>query len=359
MVDIIWEYLLFLAEVATILIAIMVVFSGIVGTAIGERKTKAGGYVEIISINELLNSYRHSLQSVLLSPKAYKLAVKTEQKKIKGKLKAADAKFAKKTKPKPDNTKKSDSADDERRMFYIEFHGDLRANSVNNLRHEVAAVLTSSQPGDEVLVSIESGGGMVSSYGFAASLLQRLIDGDLKLTVAIDKVAASGGYLMACVADNIIAAPFAFVGSIGVVAQVPNFYRLLQEHHVDMDVFTSGEHKRQVTLFGENTDSGKQKFQESLEDIHEQFKEIVALKRPDLNIEQVSTGEVWLAQKAQKLGLVDELITCDAYLMQACDKVEVVQVKWINRTSRVDRLIQQAEQSLHRVVGTLKNPLGF
>lgn len=356
MAEIIWEYLLFLAKVATILIAIIIVFSGIVGTAIGERKTQAGGYIEIIGINGIFKDYKHSLQSAVMSKKAYKQAVKAADKESKEKHKTAAANLIKN---KQANASESDTPREGRSMFYIEFHGDLRAQSVNNLRHEVSAVLTTAVAGDEVLVSIESGGGLVSSYGFAASLLQRFQGKGLKLTVAIDKVAASGGYLMACVANNIIAAPFAFIGSIGVVAQVPNFYRLLQQHHVDMDVFTAGEHKRQVTFFGENTEDGKVKFQESLEEIHEQFKEIVVTNRPDLDIEKVSTGEVWLAQKAAELGLVDELTTCDAYLMQACDDMEVVQVKWINRTSAIERIMQQTEQSIHRVLGTLKNPLGW
>ena len=109
------------------------------------------------------------------------------------------------------------------------------------------------------------------AYGLAASQMQRIRDKKLKLTVCVDKVAASGGYMMAVVADKIIAAPFAVLGSIGVLAQVPNFHRLLKKHDVDFEMLTAGKYKRTLTMFGENTDKGREKFQEDIEDTHVLF----------------------------------------------------------------------------------------
>ena len=356
MTEIIWEYLLFLAKAATIIFAIILVFGGIVSTAIREKKYKSEGYIEIIHINNLLQGYQRSLQMMVLSPKAFKKIQKQEEKAEKHKRQAAPDGQREKNKTKDPAQQDEDGEATTGRLFYIQFSSELGRQPVSHLQHEVSAILVNARAGDKVLVSIESGGGPVSDYGFAAALLQRLRDKGLELTVAVDKVAASGGYLMACVANKIIAAPFAFVGSIGVVAQVPNFYRLLQEKNVDMDVFTAGEYKRQVTLFGENTESGKQKFQQSLEDIHEQFKQIVAENRLNLDIDQIATGEVWLAQQAMTLGLVDELMTCDAFLMQACDEADVYQVRWVSRESVLNRLSREIEQGVKGLLAALRKP---
>ncbi len=205
------------------------------------------------------------------------------------------------------------------RLFILDFSGDLRASAVDALREEVSAVIQAAEQGDEVLLRLESAGGMVNAYGLAASQLERLRRAEIPLTVAVDKVAASGGYMMACVGERIIAAPFAAVGSIGVVAQLPNLHRFLERHDIDFEQFTAGEYKRTVTVFGENTPAAKAKFQKELETVHDHFKTFVSRHRPQLELERVATGEVWLGEEALTLGLVDEIGTSDDFLLARRD----------------------------------------
>ena len=199
-------------------------------------------------------------------------------------------------------------------LFVLDFKGDIKATQVEQLREEISAILTIATNEDEVVIRLESPGGIVNGYGLAASQLQRLRDKSIPLTVCIDKVAASGGYLMACVAHQIIAAPFAIIGSIGVVAQLPNFHRLLKKHNIDVELLTAGEYKRTLTLFTENTDSEREKFQEDIDTIHQRFKDYVLTNRTHLDIEQVSKGEHWIAKDAIELKLVDKLQTSDDYI---------------------------------------------
>ncbi len=202
------------------------------------------------------------------------------------------------------------------KVYALDFHGDIKASHVLQLREEITALLTNANAGDEVVVRLESGGGLVHSYGLAAAQLARVKDAGLTLTVCVDKIAASGGYMMACVADTILAAPFAVVGSIGVVAQVPNFHDLLEKHDIDVDVFTAGKYKRTVTIFGKNDDEDKQKFQEELEQTHVLFKDFINQYRPQLDLEKVATGEHWYGSDALALNLVDKLQTSDSYLLE-------------------------------------------
>ena len=203
------------------------------------------------------------------------------------------------------------------KLYVLNFEGDLQASGADHLAKEITAIIEVAEPHDEVLVKIESPGGVVHGYGYAASQLLRLKDKGLKLTVAVDKVAASGGYLMAVVADQLLAAPFAIIGSIGVVAQIPNFNRFLKEKGVDFEQVTAGEYKRTLSLFGENTEAGRKKMQEQLEGIHAQFKQFIRQQRPQVNIEEIATGDHWLGEEAKRLYLVDELKTSDAYILDA------------------------------------------
>lgn len=229
----------------------------------------------------------------------------------------------------------------------------MDAREVASLREEVSAVIGVAQPGDEVLLRLESGGGVVHGYGLAASQLQRLRDRDIKLTVAIDKVAASGGYMMACVADQILAAPFAIVGSIGVIAQLPNFNKLLKKHDIEFEMHTAGQYKRTITMFGENDDQGREKFREELGAIHERFKAFVAEHRPALDIDKVTTGEHWLASQAKQLGLVDSLCTSDDYLLAQASQHKVVGIRYSKPKSLTQKLGQQAAVALESGLGRL------
>ena len=199
------------------------------------------------------------------------------------------------------------------------------------------------------MVCLESPGGVVHGYGLAASQLMRLKQRNIRLTVAVDKVAASGGYMMACVADKIVSAPFAIIGSIGVVAQIPNVHRLLKKHDVDVDVMTAGEYKRTMTIFGENTEKGKQKFQQELEETHQLFKQFVAQNRPHLDLDKVATGEHWFGQQALNLNLVDEIMTSDDLLLQAMKEKSVIGVKYAVKKSLLQKVGKQAEESADNI----------
>jgi serine protease SohB len=235
------------------------------------------------------------------------------------------------------------------RVFVLDFDGDLQATAVGHLRRALSAVLAVATAQDEVVVRLDSGGGVVHGYGLAASQLERVRGRGIKLTVCVDKVAASGGYMMACVANQLICAPFAIIGSIGVVAQLPNFHRLLKKHDVDFELLTAGQYKRTLTVFGENTEDGRQKFREDLEDTHQLFKDYVAAQRPGLDIQRVATGEIWLGKRALELQLVDALMTSDEYLVTACERATVLEVKFVVRKKLQDRVMESLEGSAERL----------
>ena len=237
--------------------------------------------------------------------------------------------------------------------FVLDFHGDIKATEVQQLREEISTLLTVAKPEDEVIVRLESSGGMVHAYGLAAAQLARIKEAGLNLTVCIDKVAASGGYMMACVAQKIIAAPFAIVGSIGVVAQMPNFNRLLKKHDVDIELHTAGQFKRTLTIFGENDDKAREKFKAELETVHQQFKQFVSEHRPRMDIDQIATGEHWLAAEAKKLGLVDELKTSDEYLSERARDAHLYHLHYAQRKSLQERVGLAASSSAERVVDSL------
>ncbi|EPW3486810.1 protease SohB, partial [Cronobacter sakazakii] len=193
-------------------------------------------------------------------------------------------------------------------------------------------------------------GGVVHGYGLAASQLQRLRERQIPLTIAVDKVAASGGYMMACVANNIVAAPFAIIGSIGVVAQIPNFNRLLKRNDIDIELHTAGQYKRTLTLLGENTEEGREKFREDLNETHHLFKEFVHSMRPSLDIDAVATGEHWYGVQAKEKGLVDEISTSDDLIIARMAEREVVSLRYMQRKRLMDRFTGSAAQSLDRLL---------
>ena len=235
-----------------------------------------------------------------------------------------------------------------KRLFVLEFEGDIKASATDNLREEITAILRQVRDGDEMLLKLESPGGLVHGYGLAASQLQRVRAAGVPLTIAVDKVAASGGYMMACVADRIIAAPFAVIGSIGVLAQLPNFHRLLKKNDIDFELLTAGEFKRTLTVFGENTDKGREKFVEELEETHSLFKAFVRENRPSLDIDKVATGEVWYGQTAIDEGLIDELSTSDAFVQALIADRDVFEIKLVQKKNWQEKLGVAAQGALER-----------
>ncbi|MBY6189104.1 protease SohB [Microbulbifer agarilyticus] len=363
------EYGLFLAKVVTIVVALLVVIGFIVANR-AHMKDRQPGHVAVTRLNDRYEDMKETLLEAVMSEADYaerkkqhekdkKAEAKAQAKKRKAELKA-EAKARKEHDKHPDTEAsreaplpeqaeadaetgadpvegevvaagEADEPVERKRLFVVHFDGDIKASALSNLREEITAILQVAGKEDEVVVCLESPGGMVANYGLAASQLARVRSAGVKLTIVVDKVAASGGYMMACVADRILAAPFAMLGSIGVVAQLPNFHRLLQRNDVDFELFTAGEYKRTVTMFGENTPEGKEKFQNDLEEIHTLFQHFVHEYRPQLDIAKVATGEVWFGQRALDLALVDELKTSDEYLTSRAANADLYQVEYKER----------------------------
>ncbi|WP_168460071.1 MULTISPECIES: protease SohB [unclassified Acinetobacter] len=244
------------------------------------------------------------------------------------------------------------------KIYVLDFKGDTAASAVEQLREEITLVLATAKAGrDRVVVRLESPGGMVHGYGLAAAQLVRLRDAGFHLTICVDKVAASGGYMMACIGSEIVSAPFAILGSIGVVAQVPNFNRLLKEKNIDFEMYTAGEYKRTVTMFGENTAEGKAKFEQELQQTHILFKHFVEKYRPQLNVEKVATGEHWYGHDALDLNLVDKLQTSDEYLLSLLPQHDIYVIQTRKKPTLGEKLGLQAAQMADSLIPAVMNKL--
>ncbi len=343
------EYGLFLAKAVTLVVAVVVIVSVIVSAAQRDRDDH-DGELKIQKLNDRYRKLRESMQQKLMSDSERKAFEKNRKKEQKAEKKAEKAKLK----------AGGQEGDSRPRVYVLDFHGDIKASDTDTLRRAITAVLGVADPDrDEVVIRLESGGGLVHSYGLAAAQLDRVRAKGIKLTACVDKVAASGGYMMACVADRIIASPFAILGSIGVVAQLPNFHRFLQKNDVDFEVLTAGEHKRTMTIFGENTEKGRQKFLEDLEDTHVLFKEYVSERRPDLDIAAVANGDVWFGRRALEVRLIDEIKTSDEYLIDACDRSDVVSVEFQRKRTLPEKLglatSSALENTLWRVLSAFRN----
>ncbi|CAM3643348.1 protease SohB [Parendozoicomonas haliclonae] len=330
--EFLWEIGLFLVKAVIIVGGILAVVAGVAATG-GKGKGEARGHIKVRELSKEYRETQKALEGELLDSDALKKKHKEEKKAEKARKKAQ--------KKQPD-----DEESLKPRVFVLDFHGDIRASAVSRLREEITAVLGQARQQDEVLVRLESAGGMVHSYGLASSQLQRIRDKGIPLTIAVDKVAASGGYMMACLADKLVAAPFAIIGSVGVMAQLPNIHRLLKKHDIDVELHTAGEFKRTLTVMGENTEKGRQKFIEDLERTHELFKDFVVRARPVVDVEQISTGEIWYGSEAMAKKLVDELKTSDAYLCECFERDQkVFLVNWAEKKSLPQKLGVSAEQA--------------
>lgn len=311
------EYALFLLESLTVLAAVLVVVARLISLG-GRPRDRDGVHLDIRRLDQRYRKMARAIQRHTLGRKALKALHKEDsgQEKARDKGKVAPR----------------------RRVFVLDFHGDVRASQVTWLRDEVTAILAAAQDGDEVLLRLESPGGVVHGYGLAASQLERIRQRGLHLTIAVDKVAASGGYMMATVADRILAAPFAVLGSIGVIAQIPNFHKVLQRHEVDFELHTAGKHKRNITIFGQNTDEGRDQLRLELEDIHSLFKDLIHRYRPTLNLDEVADGRTFYGTRAVELGLADSLQTSDDWLLAASKEADLLQIRCKPNVGLGDRL---------------------
>lgn len=297
--------LFFFLKALVILATVLGIVGGVIALA---SKNKIKEKLRVKPLNKHYEKLEETVNATILSKKEQKQREKT--------LKAKNKKD------------KKSSGDTAKRVFVITFMGDIKASAVQSLREEITAILEVACPADTVFVKLESFGGTVHGYGLAASELIRIKEKAIPLIISVDKVAASGGYMMACVANQLIAAPFAIIGSIGVVAEVPNFHRFLKKHDVDFEQITAGEYKRTLTYFGENTSKARQKVQEEINDAHELFKEFIKQNRPQIDLSTVATGEYWFAARAQKLNLVDQLMTSDEYLSHARKEAKLFEITY-------------------------------
>ncbi len=332
------DYGLFLAKTVTLLVALAAVVGLVAG--IGQRgRRDSRGHLEIRKLNDDVDAMADTLRAGVYAASTYKMLAKARQK-------------AEKIRHKQIRQEQKKEAGDvgRKRVYVINFHGDLRASAVRNLRAEITAILSIARADDEAVVKLESAGGMVHSYGLAASQLDRIKKKGVPLTISVDKVAASGGYMMACVGDRILAAPFAVLGSIGVVAQIPNIHRLLKKHDIDVELMTAGKYKRTLTVLGENTDAGREKFREDLEQTHDLFKTFIGEHRAGVEVDKVATGEVWLGTRARELGLVDELLTSDEYLTGLLPDADVFEVTYIYKKTLPEKIGLAAEEGSDRLL---------
>lgn len=313
--DFLLEYVGFLARAVTVLVVVVVILAMM--TALRSRGRTRAGELLVTSLNDFYSELKDTIELNVLD----KTQLKARRKAL-----SAQEKQDKKA-----GVRKN-------RVFVLDFDGDIKASAVDSLRHEISALLAVAEPTDEVVLRLESGGGMVHSYGLAASQLARIRDAKIPLTVCVDKVAASGGYMMACIGDKILSAPFALLGSIGVVAQLPNIYRLLKKNNIDVEVLTAGEYKRTLTVLGENTEQGREKFLQDLQTTHDLFKQFVVQYRPQLDIDAIATGEVWLGTDALAQQLIDQLQTSDEYLSKRAVEAEVYALQFVQKKSLQERV---------------------
>lgn len=323
MIEFFSQYGLFLAKTVTLVIALLVIIAAVASVA--QKQRADDGIFLIENINDKFKELKRAVQAELMSKHDYKVWQKKEKK--------SDKQEGKKKK------KKKEPSNNQPKLFVIRFDGDIKASETIPLTECVNALSQCAENGDEVLLILESAGGFVHSYGHAAAQVHRIRDMNLKLTVAIDKCAASGGYLMACLGNEIIASPFAIIGSIGVVGQIPNFHRVLKKHDIEYEMHTAGEYKRTLTMFGENTDKARHKFIEDIQVTHDLFKDFVSENRPMVDIQEVATGEHWHATQAFEKKLIDKIQTSDAYIMDALPNKQVYEISYKEKQKLAEKVM--------------------
>lgn len=326
------NYGLFLAEALTIIVTILATFGGLMAIA-SKNKLKPKEKIEITKLNRKYEEMKELMNEETLEKWELKKS-KKQEKQLAFLQKKADKKHPR----------------SKLRIFVLKFDGDLKASAVENLREEITAILTVATPKDEVLITIESSGGTIHGYGLAASQLKRIRNRNIPLIAIVDQVAASGGYMMACVADRILAAPFAIIGSIGVIAQLPNFNRLLKKHDIDFEQIMAGQYKRTLSLFGENTKEGRNKLQQEVDEAHILFKNFVAINRPTVAIDALATGETWYGTKALEMRLIDGIVTSDDYLLTASNKANIFKVAYRIKKNLIERLGISIQKTITKLV---------
>ena len=319
------EYLFFLLKIITVVIALVYIFSVLSSAKV---KKQGKGHLSVKNLSKAFKSMGLLINKSHLSQKEFKKLLKEEKKQ----------------------DKKTSKSKDKDAVFVLDFMGDVQATGDVKLKEEINAILSSKLKCKEVVLKMESRGGSAYAYGLCAAELKRLVDNGINLTVCIDKVAASGGYLMSCVATKIIAAPWAIVGSIGVIAQLPNFHKLLKRNDIDIELHTAGEFKRTLTSLGKNTAEGRKKFISELQELHTVFKDFVSENRSQIDTKKVATGEVWQGNKAQELGLIDDIGTSNDYLIQLSEKYDLYEIDYVINQTIGDKFSFAAQTVIERSI---------
>ena len=322
-IELLSNYGLFLLKTLTVVISIVLILSFIMSA----RNNKTEGDITIKNINEEFSLLEENIKKNLLGKSEFKKFVKLRKK----------------------NKKTND-----KKLFVLDFKGNIKASEIVSLRREISGIILSHKKSDEVLLRLENSGGTVHEHGLAAAQLKRLKDKNIPLTICVDKVAASGGYMMACVANKIIASPFAIIGSIGVLAQVPNFNKLLKNKGIDFEQHTAGNYKRTVTMFGENTDKDREKLGEQLQDIHVLFKDFITANRKNIDIEKVATGEYWYGPKALELKLIDSIMTSDEYILSMVNEFEIFHIQYKKLKTLSDKISKISSSASSKVFNVLE-----
>ncbi len=333
MTDSVIQLIVFSSKAFILVLLLLFLFAGIL-SLLGRGKEKMNGKITVENLNEKYADIKNALSEEILS--------KAELKKFRKKIKQQDKEKEEALKTTP-----------QKKIFVLHFNGDIKGSEVASLREEITAILCVASTDDEVVVTVESGGGMVHAYGLAAAQLARLRQKKIPLTVIVDKVAASGGYMMACIADQLLAAPFSMIGSIGVIVQLPNFHRVLKNNHIDFEQVTAGDYKRTLTLFGENTKEGRQKLHQEVEEIHHLFKDLIQKHRPQLDMDLVSTGEVWLGTKALELKLIDGLTTSDDYLLSQHELADLYEIQYHTKKSLSEKIFGSVSMLRKDLTGSM------
>jgi len=339
------EYGLFLAKLVTLVVAFVFVLSVIVSAGSKSKKGGGRGSITITHLNDELDEMRDAMKKAIYDKESYKYEQKLEKKRHK-----QEARERKQHLKLVVDASQDVEECARKRVYVIDFNGDMEASDVESLREEITAILSLATSKDEVLLRLESPGGMVHAYGLASSQLDRIKTQQIPLTICVDKVAASGGYMMACLADRLVAAPFAILGSIGVLVQLPNFNRLLRKHDVDYETISAGEFKTTLTTFGEITQKGRDKVKEDVEEMHGLFKSWVKDHRPAVDIDNIATGETWVGLQALERAMVDEIMTSDECIVKACEDADVYEVRYEIRRTLGDKIGAAIHKAVDRSV---------
>lgn len=331
---------MFLAKAATLVVAIVIVLGAVAASGNRQRKSGRKGQIKVTHLNEHYDDLKDTLRHSVLAKEQLKQVHKNEKKqaKLEAKEQAKSDKEAAKHADAVTDPESGESTQRKKRVYVLTFTGNIAADEVTSLREEITAVLTLAEPSDEVVLRLESPGGMVHAYGLASSQLLRIKSRQIPLTICVDKVAASGGYMMACLADRLVSAPFAIIGSIGVLVQLPNFHRVLKKNDIDYEIISAGEFKRTLTQFGEITQKGRDKVQEEVETMHDIFKAWIKDHRPSVDIDKIATGETWVGTQAKERYMVDEIKTSDECIVSACETADVYEVEYELPKSLQDKI---------------------